>query len=64
MNSSSHGAALTGGALLAVAAASPARAEGTFDIPAGAHFNPEKLAKIGDYFRDEIAPATSPARSC
>ena len=26
--------------------ASPARAEGTFDIPAGARFNQDKLAKV------------------
>ena len=31
------------------------RAEGTFDIPAGAQFNPEKLAKIGEFFRNEVA---------
>src|SRR5882757_3060205 len=35
-------------------AASPARAEGTFDIPAGAHFNPDKLAKITEFFKNEV----------
>ena len=41
--------ALAGSALLLLAAAS-ARAEGTFDIPAGAHFNAQKLEKIGEFF--------------
>ena len=45
---------LSGAALLAIAATSSARAEGTFDIPAGAHFNPEKLAKIGEFFNNEV----------
>jgi CubicO group peptidase (beta-lactamase class C family) len=40
------------GALLL--AASPLRAEGTFDIPAGAHFNQDKLAKIGAFFQNEV----------
>src|SRR6202795_661843 len=43
------------GALLALLAVPDARAEGTFDIPAGAHFNPDKLAKVGDFFRNEVA---------
>jgi CubicO group peptidase (beta-lactamase class C family) len=37
-----------------------ARAEGTFDIPAGAHFNPDKLAKIGDFFKNEVATGKIP----
>jgi CubicO group peptidase (beta-lactamase class C family) len=45
---------LVAGALLAFAAPQ-ARAEGTFDIPAGAHFNPQKLEKIGEFFRNEVA---------
>ena len=45
--------ALVGGALLALAAPQ-ARAEGSFDIPAGAHFNPQKLEKIGEFFRNEV----------
>src|SRR6185295_5043054 len=36
-------------------AASPVRAEGTFDMPAGAHFNPDKLAKITEFFKNEVA---------
>jgi CubicO group peptidase (beta-lactamase class C family) len=46
---------LFGAALFAGAAASPVSAEGTFDIPAGAHFNPQKLERIGEYFRDQVA---------
>jgi CubicO group peptidase (beta-lactamase class C family) len=45
---------LVSGALLTIAMAPPAGAEGTFDIAAGAHFNPEKLAKIGEFFRNEV----------
>ncbi|MGA2998925.1 serine hydrolase domain-containing protein [Bradyrhizobium sp.] len=29
-------------------------AEGAFDIPAGAHFNQDKLAKVGEFFRNEV----------
>jgi CubicO group peptidase (beta-lactamase class C family) len=29
--------------------------EGTFDIPPGAKFNPEKLAKITEFFKNEVA---------
>src|SRR5215813_6605721 len=43
-----------------VAAALPARAEGTFDIPAGAHFNQQKLARVGDYLRDQVAQGKIP----
>ena len=41
--------------VLMLGAAPPARAEGTFDIPAGAHFNPAKLAKVSEFFRNEVA---------
>jgi len=52
---------LVSGALLAVVtAASPAFAEGTFNIPPGAHFNPQKLEKVGDYLRDQIANGKIP----
>ena len=47
------GAPVAGVLLLAVVSA--ARAEGTFDIPAGAHFNPEKLAKVTEFFKNEVA---------
>jgi CubicO group peptidase (beta-lactamase class C family) len=51
--------ALAGGALLVLAAAQ-ARAEGTFDIPAGAHFNAQKLEKIGEFFKNEVATGKIP----
>jgi CubicO group peptidase (beta-lactamase class C family) len=47
------------GALLTVAAPS-ARAAGTFDPPPGAHFNPQKLERVGDYLRDQIAQGKIP----
>jgi CubicO group peptidase (beta-lactamase class C family) len=50
---------LVGAALLAGSGAT-ALAEGTFDIPAGAHFNPQKLARIGEFFRNEIATGQIP----
>ena len=43
---------LTAGALLLAVA--PARAEGTFDMPAGAKFTQEKLAKITAFFRNVV----------
>jgi CubicO group peptidase (beta-lactamase class C family) len=52
--------ALVSGALLTVAVVPSAGAEGTFDIPAGAHFNPQKLEKIGEFFRNEIANGKIP----
>ncbi|MEO6839649.1 MAG: serine hydrolase domain-containing protein [Bradyrhizobium sp.] len=52
--------ALVGGALLTLAAPAPAGAEGTFDIPAGAHFNPRKLEKISEFFRNEVATGKIP----
>lgn len=52
---------VTGGALVVLAAsAQPVLAENTFDIPAGAHFNPEKLAKIGEFFNSEVATGKIP----
>jgi CubicO group peptidase (beta-lactamase class C family) len=52
--------ALVSGVLLTVAVAPSAGAEGTFDIPAGAHFNPQKLERIGEYLRDQIAQGKIP----
>jgi CubicO group peptidase (beta-lactamase class C family) len=46
--------ALACGAMV-LGAMPPAIAEGTFDIPAGAHFNQDKLAKVGEFFRNEVA---------
>jgi CubicO group peptidase (beta-lactamase class C family) len=42
------------GALLAIAAAPSVSAEGTFDIPPGAHFNQDKLARISEFFKNEV----------
>jgi CubicO group peptidase (beta-lactamase class C family) len=59
--SSRHGLrSLFCGALLTVAAASSAAAEGTFDIPPGAHFSPQRLEKIGEFFRNEVATGKIP----
>jgi CubicO group peptidase (beta-lactamase class C family) len=48
------------GCALMLGSISSVNAEGTFDIPAGAHFNPQKLARIGEYFRDQIANGKIP----
>jgi len=42
-------------AAMVLGAVPRAIAEGTFDIPAGAHFNPDKLAKVTEFFRNEVA---------
>src|SRR5689334_9741466 len=39
----------------AVAQQGPFASEGTYEIPAGATFNPEKLAKITEFFKNEVA---------
>jgi len=54
MNSGQLLRMLACGALM-LGATPPVRAEGTFDIPAGAHFNQDKLAKVSDFFRNEVA---------
>src|ERR1041384_2417920 len=46
--------ALACGVLMLAAAPAVSR-EGTFDLPAGARFNPDKLAKITEFFRNEVA---------
>ncbi len=52
---------LVGAALLAGATyVGPALAEGGFDIPAVAHFNPQKLERISDFFRKEVADGKIP----
>jgi CubicO group peptidase (beta-lactamase class C family) len=51
--------ALACGALM-LGAMPLARAEGTFDIPAGAHFNQDKLAKVGEFFKNEVATGKIP----
>jgi CubicO group peptidase (beta-lactamase class C family) len=52
--------ALIGGALLALLTASPLSAQGTFDMPAGAHFNPDKLAKVSEFLKNEVATGKIP----
>jgi CubicO group peptidase (beta-lactamase class C family) len=47
-------------ALLGIAAAPMAVAEDTFDIPAGGHFNPQKLERVGEYIRNEVATGKIP----
>ena len=51
---------LFGAALLTIAVAPSVYAEGTFDIPPGAHFNPQKLERVGDYLRDQAATGKIP----
>src|SRR4030081_1611701 len=60
MNSGVVLRSLIWGALLTLAAAPSAMAEGTFDIPAGAHFNPQKLERVGDFLRDQVAQGKIP----
>jgi CubicO group peptidase (beta-lactamase class C family) len=48
------------GLLLTAAVAPQARADGTYELPAGAHFNADKLAKVGEFFRNEIATGKIP----
>jgi CubicO group peptidase (beta-lactamase class C family) len=60
MNSGHVVRALFCGAVLTIAAAPSASAEGTFDIPAGAHFNLQKLERVGDYLRDQITNGKIP----
>jgi CubicO group peptidase (beta-lactamase class C family) len=53
---------LGGASLVLVAAGVPqgALAEGAFDIPAGAHFSKAKLARVGDFIRNEIGTGKIP----
>ena len=60
MNSSHLLRSLVCGTLLAVAAAPSVSAEGSFDIPPGAHFNLQKLERVGDFLRDQIANGKIP----
>jgi CubicO group peptidase (beta-lactamase class C family) len=60
MNSRQGMRLLACAALLTIAAAPSADAEGTFDIPPGAHFNLQKLERVGDYLRDKIAQGKIP----
>ncbi|ANW01368.1 serine hydrolase domain-containing protein [Bradyrhizobium icense] len=53
MNSRQLRRVLVCGALMLVAVPQ-VRADGTFDIPAGARFNKDKLAKITEFFKNEV----------
>src|SRR3954467_8624710 len=56
---------LVGAALLAGATSvGPARAEGSFDVPAGAHFNPQKLERITEFFNSGGAGGKTRGRIC
>jgi CubicO group peptidase (beta-lactamase class C family) len=57
---SGHVLRLLACAVLMVALAPPVGAEGTYEIPAGAHFNREKLQRVGDYLRDKVAQGKIP----
>jgi CubicO group peptidase (beta-lactamase class C family) len=48
------------GLCLATATVPGARAQSSFDIPSGAHFNLQKLARLSDYLRDQIANGKIP----
>jgi CubicO group peptidase (beta-lactamase class C family) len=60
MNSRHGLRSLISGVLLAIAAAASASAQGTFDMPAGAHFDPQKLERVGEYLREQIAGGKIP----
>jgi CubicO group peptidase (beta-lactamase class C family) len=48
------------GAVLLAASPAFTHTEGTYEIPAGAHFNPDKLARISEFFKDEVATGKIP----
>jgi len=60
MNKLSGLRSLSCGVLLMAALSMPVRAQGTYNIPPGAHFNPDKLARVGDYLRDQVATGKIP----
>src|ERR1700736_537576 len=60
MNSRHGVRALVCGALLTLTITPHVGAEGTGDIPGGARFNPEKLAKVGEFFKNEVTTGKIP----
>jgi CubicO group peptidase (beta-lactamase class C family) len=60
MNSGQAMRSMISGVLLTMAVILSAFAEGTFDIPPGAHFNPQKLQRVGEFLRGEIAGGKIP----
>jgi CubicO group peptidase (beta-lactamase class C family) len=47
-------------AISSVAAQDIFASEGSFDIPAGAHFNQDKLARVTEFFKNEVATGKIP----
>jgi len=60
MNSRHAMRSLISGALQAIVTIPLAFAEGSFDRPAGAHFNLQKLQRVGEYLREQIANGKIP----
>ena len=54
------GALLMLSAISSVAAQDVFSSEGSFDIPAGAHFNKDKLARVTEFFKNEVATGKIP----
>ncbi|MGH7227259.1 MAG: serine hydrolase domain-containing protein, partial [Gemmataceae bacterium] len=46
--------------ILLVVVTSAAHAGGTFEMPPGGHFNMQKLARVGDYLRGQVARGKIP----
>jgi len=47
-------------AAVTIAIATPVSAAGTYEIPAGAHFDQQKLQRVGDYLRDKVTQGKIP----
>src|ERR1700742_4669158 len=46
--------------VVSAVAADDFASEGSFDIPAGAHFNLDKLARVTEFFKNEVATGKIP----
>jgi CubicO group peptidase (beta-lactamase class C family) len=57
---SGHVLRLIACAALMIALAPSVSAAGTYEIPAGAHFDQQKLQRVGDYLRDKVAQGKIP----
>jgi CubicO group peptidase (beta-lactamase class C family) len=57
---SRHMLRLIAGAVALIVVAPSVGATGTYEIPAGAHFNQQKLQRVGDYLRDKVAQGKIP----
>ena len=60
MNSRHAMRSLISGALQTIVAIPLAFAEGSFDLPAGTHFSLQKLQRVGEYLREQIANGKIP----